>query len=286
MTLRSTVLGLTRDERHVYTWNDGRDVLALPSVTTVIGVVDKSGPLIGWAKRITAEAAVAHHDEIAGWIEMSGRDGAVGLLTKAATQKRDAAADVGARVHELAEAVSRGDHIEAEEEVAPYIAAYRQFQADYRPQFLALEEMACSLTHGYAGTLDSIAVIDGAVWMLDNKTSKGVYPETGMQLAAYGHADFIGRPGDATRYTIPKIEQYGVLHLRPEGYELIPFAVTADTFAAFLHALALHRWREGEAMRMVGQPLPHGPAIGDEAFQETWGTLHAPLHAPAKETAP
>ena len=50
-----TPLGLTRDERHVYGYNDGQVVrYPIPSVTTIIKLIDKSGPLVGWAKRETA----------------------------------------------------------------------------------------------------------------------------------------------------------------------------------------------------------------------------------------
>jgi hypothetical protein len=59
-------LGLTRDAKHRYTWNDGRLVAGpLPSVTTVLGVLDRSGPLVGWAKRETAACAVRNLDTLA-----------------------------------------------------------------------------------------------------------------------------------------------------------------------------------------------------------------------------
>jgi hypothetical protein len=254
--VRSAVLGLTRDERHGYVWSDGTTSTGtLPSVTTIMGVLDKSGPLIGWAKRITAEAAVDNRDQMAGWVEMAGRDGAISLLTKAATQKRDKAADVGTRVHALAESVARGVEVELTEEERPFLAAYQRFLEEWQPRYLAAEEMVVSLTHGYGGTFDAIVEMAGDVWMLDTKTSKGCYPETSLQLAAYTFADHIGRPGDTKRYSIPPITAYGVLHLRPEGYEVVPYNVTPRTFSAFLEALRIYRWREDEAPTIMGQPL-------------------------------
>jgi len=243
------VIGLTRDEKHNYRWNDGP---VLPSVTTIIGVVDKSGPLVGWAKRITAEAAVAHRDELEGWVGSFGQDGAVGMLTKAATAQRDKAANAGTDVHALAEALVRGMEPEIPTELAPYVAAYQAFLDEWRPDFLAAEEMVCNLTHGYAGTLDSIARIDGETWLLDIKTSKGVYPETGLQLAAYANAEFVGRAGTPKRFRLPRIERCGVIHVRPEGYRLVPFEVDRSTFGAFLAAKAIHDWR---AVATVGTPL-------------------------------
>lgn len=253
---RSTVLGLTRDERHGYRWSDGvTSTDTLPSVTTIMGVLDKSGPLIGWAKRITAEAAVDNAAQIPGWVALGGKSGAVSLLTKAATQTRDKAADVGTRVHALAESVARGQAVELTDEERPFLKAYQDFLAEWQPRYLAAEEMVVSLTHGYGGTFDAIVEMAGDVWMLDTKTSKGCYPETSLQLAAYTFADFIGRPADGKRYSIPPITAYGVLHLRPEGYEVVPYDVTQETFNAFLYARRLYEWRETQAPRVMGQPL-------------------------------
>lgn len=232
--------GLTRDERHVYRWNGGEP---LPSVTTIIGVVDKSGPLVGWAKKITAEAAVDHRAEIEGWVTLSGRDGAVSMLKTVAVAERDRAANRGTEVHTLAEGIARGQEVEIPEELAPYIASYRQFLVDWSPEYLAAEEMVANLMHGYAGTLDGIAKLAGETWLLDIKTSKGVYAETALQLAAYGNAQFIGRAGTERRFRIPPIDRYGVIHVRPERYQLIPIEVTRATFGAFLAAKAIHDWR-------------------------------------------
>lgn len=255
-------VGLTRDAKHNY-YLDGQG--PIPSVTTVLRIVDKSGPLVGWAKRITAEAAIDNRADLEKWYELGGRDGAVGLLTKATDTLRDRAATQGTDIHALAEAITLGHEVTVTDEQAPFVAAYRAWMADFEPSFLAAEEMVCSELHGYAGTLDAIVEIAGETWLLDYKTSKGVYSETALQLAAYGAADFIGRAGDPTRYALPKIDQYGVLHLRPEGYELVPFDLTG-AFDAFLSAKRLAAWKSSE------QAV--GPAIGPGLLK---------FQAPAKE---
>jgi hypothetical protein len=256
-------VGLARNERHEY-FLDGKGPIA--SVTTILKVVDKSGPLVGWAKRITAEAAVKHRVELAGWVESFGDDGAVSMLTKAATVIRDKAANAGSEIHQLAEAIVKGQDVEVPEDLAPYVAAYRTWVAEFEPEFIAAEEMVYS-HHGYAGTFDAIVRIAGEVWMLDYKTAKGVYPETALQLAAYAAADFIGRPGDPNRYAIPAIDQYGVVHIRPEGAELVPYDCTG-AFEAFLAFKRGAEWRQREGI--VGQPV--GPAL-------------LKFQAPAKEVA-
>ena len=256
VTTRTTSVGLTRDESHIYSWSDGRTVAGpFPGVTSIIGVLDKSGPLMGWARRITAEAAVRHAAELPKWAADFGTDAAVSLLTKAATNETAKAADVGTRIHALAESVSLGREVLLTDEERPFLAAYQQWLADFAPTFLATEEMVISLRHRYGGTFDAAVQIAGDVWLIDYKTSKGTYPETSLQLAAYANADFIGRPNDPVRYAVPAATQFGVLHLRPEGYELIPYHVDADTFAAFVHARHLYEWRETQARTVMGQAL-------------------------------
>lgn len=256
MTYRETgivQIGLTRDAKHNY-YLDGQG--PMPSVTGILKIVDKSGPLVGWAKRITAEAAVDNRADLDGWVELAGRDGAVSLLTKAATNLVDKASTTGSDIHALAEAITLGHEVTVTDEQAPFVDAYRQWIADFAPEFLAAEEMVCSLEHGYAGTLDAIVRIAGETWLIDYKTSKGVYPETALQLAAYGRAEFIGRAGDPQRYSIPAIDQYAVLHIRPEGYELVPYDVSG-AFEAFLSAKSLAAWKARE--NIVGRPV--GPAL-------------------------
>lgn len=258
-------IGLARDEAHNY-YLDGKG--PIPSVTSILKIVDKSGPLIGWAKRTTAEAALRHVAELPKWVEDFGSDGAVSMLTKASNVIRDKAANAGSEIHGYAEAIAKGQEVEVPEDLAPFVASLRQWMIDFEPEYLAAEEMVYS-SHGYAGTLDCIVRIAGEVWMIDYKTSKGVYEETALQLAAYAAADFIGRPGDPTRYAIPSVDQYGVVHIRPEGAELVPYDVTG-AFDAFLAAKRLFEWRAGKDI--VGRPI--GPAL-----------LKFPFHATAKEIA-
>lgn len=246
-------LGLTRTAGHVYSWNDGANVYSpLPSVTTVIGVLDKSGPLVGWAKRETAACAVRNLDVLLRMRETGGDAAATDWLKKIPDYQRDSAADVGSRIHALAGQINRGLEPAVSADEVPFIDAYRAFLASFRPRFVAAEEMVVSLRHGYAGTLDAIAVIDGETWLLDLKTGSGVYPETALQLAAYGAADFIGRPGITRRFRLPRASRFGVVHVRPEGARLIEYHVGRDTYAAFLEARRLHTWQQGPAKTAVG----------------------------------
>jgi hypothetical protein len=222
--------------------------------------VDKSGPLIGWAKKATAECAIRNLPMVTEMVKTGGPQAAVDWLKRIPDYQRDTSADLGTRVHILAEKVAFGESPEVTDEEAPFVTAYRRFLVDWQPQFLRVEAMVCNLSHSYAGTLDFLAVLDGKVTLGDIKTGSGAYSDAGLQLAALGGAEFVGWAGDPRKHPLPHIEQYVVLHLRPDlypdtGYRLIPYRVTADTFWKFLEAKSLWEWLQGDAKTVMGAPL-------------------------------
>jgi hypothetical protein len=254
----SAPIGLSRDANHIYTANYDGQIRVVPGVTGVLRVLDKPA-IVPWAQKITATAAIERRHVLDEWVQVGGVEAAIDLLRKAADNQRDKAGDVGSEVHNLADALNKGIPVTVPEDLAAFVEAYQRWVQDLSPKFLASEEMVFSEA-GYAGTLDSIAVIGGETWLLDIKTAaKGPWPETALQLAAYASADFIGRPNDPAKYAIPKIDQYGVVKVRPEGAQLYPFDVTAVEVDAFRAVLAAHAWRSARTSRLIGQPV--GPAL-------------------------
>lgn len=66
--------------------------------------------------------------------------------------------------------------------------SYKQFRAfdkEYKPAYIASEKVLASAKHGYAGTFDIFARIDGEETLLDFKTSQQVSKSVGKQTAAY-----------------------------------------------------------------------------------------------------
>ena len=134
MTTFPHSVGLWRNEKHLYWWADESGTTGpLPSITTVIKAVDKSGPLVGWAKKITAEAAVRNLDLVAQMTREGGEQAGIDFLKKLADHKRDKAADLGTRVHALAEAIAHQQHVEITEDEAPYVEAYGRWMAEWKP---------------------------------------------------------------------------------------------------------------------------------------------------------
>jgi hypothetical protein len=211
-----------------------------PSVTAIIKGGVPAPFLVQWAAKAAAEYAVAHLDRLA--LLPAGQ--AVQEVKRAPWDHRDHAASLGDLVHAAVEAHATGrPRPQLPPQAGPYLAAFEQFLADHRPVFVASEQTVYSRRYGYAGTLDAICELParGGLVLLDVKTGKGIYPEVALQLAAYAHAEFIGRP-DGTEQPIPAIAAGAVLHLRPGGHELVDVPIGQAVLEAFLAALAVFRW--------------------------------------------
>jgi hypothetical protein len=238
------VAGLERDEKHRYRWEGGK---WQPGVTSIIKALDKSGPLVGWAKRETAACAVRNLDTLATMVRDGGADSAARWLSSIPDYQRTAAADLGTRVHALAEAINNGQDIEVDSETEPFVTEYLRWQGTTKPKVVNAEYMVYSALHGYGGTADMAAWINAELWLIDIKTGKAVYPETALQLAGLRWADWAGKLGDPTKYKNPPATRFGVLHVRPDGAELVPFNVTADDFDAFCALRWARSWLDERA---------------------------------------
>jgi hypothetical protein len=242
------------DGRRVYVW-DGRE---LPSVSTLIANGIPKPFLTRWAAREAATYAVDNLPRLAGLPEAT----AVAEIKRAPFNRRDDAASLGDAVHAVIEGIitrptvlpSLPEGVRAVQ-VAPFISAFRQFDADYQPTWLHSEATVVSKRYGYAGTLDALCVLDGQVTILDVKTGNRVYPEVALQTAAYAGADFIATP-DGRELELPEVTAGMVLHLRPEGYRLLPVSIDFDVFEVFLAALQVARWSAGLAESVLGAALP------------------------------
>ena len=266
-------LGLTRTPKHVYTWRtETFDSGPLPSVTGILNIVDKSGALVGWAKRETAACAVRNLDMLAAMRQAGGDVAAVNWLKAIPDYQRDTAADIGTRVHALAESTAKGIPVTPTDEERPFLAAFQRFLDEWQPRYLATEEMVASLTHRYAGTLDAIVrrCFDQELVIVDYKTGREIYPEVGLQLAAYARGEFMGLP-DGSERRLPEIGVGAVLHLTPTGYEFRRVRIDDLLYRIFLHACEVARFRLEIASTVIGEPLLPDPADAPAGSPEEIG---------------
>ena len=250
--MADTPVGLWRTDDHQYRWNDGPYV---PGITTVMNQKDRSGPLIAWARKETAAKAVRDINQVLQIISESGPDAAIDYVKREPERLRDKAATRGTGVHLALEKMAYGLPYEVTAEEQTYVDAFVRDILPLKPAFKAVEFMVYSEQHLYGGTGDAIVEIEGELWLLDYKTSKGIYETTAMQLAALAWADFIGYSGDPIPQPVPSPDRFGVIHIQPDGAKLVPYNVTRDDFDAFLACRALYEWERSR------KPLIKGPRV-------------------------
>ena len=208
----------------------------VPGVTTLIGKGLPKPALPYWSARTVAEWVADNPDLTEDIKRMGGYGPAVAFLKEIPWQKRDTAAIRGTEVHALAEQLVHGAEVDVPEHLAQHVQGYVDWLDTTGAVALLSERPVASRTHWYAGTFDLIAELDGATWLLDIKTSSGVYGSTALQLTAYGHAEFY-LADDDTEQKLPDVDRYGVLHVTDAGTELheLPANQNEHAFKDFLH---------------------------------------------------
>ena len=149
----------------------------VPSVTNVIGILDKPA-LPRWSAKMVAERAAQMKRSLS-----SMDDGDIVDMLKAVPwQRSNRAAERGTDIHEYLEArLNAWEPGELSVDAEPYRAAADEWLGR------DIEIVATELTAfhpAYAGTMDFVARIDGRLTIGDFKTSKAIYDEAALQLAA------------------------------------------------------------------------------------------------------
>lgn len=232
---------------------DGRD---LPSVTTILGVIAKPA-LVKWAERTATEevvnaAADLYEDmsRAAGGASPLSRPGYVATLnTRLGKQRKSAremakAQEIGTQAHALVEWRLRemmgqpGKRPAATPPAEWAFQAWDAWRESVHLKPLWVEQVCYSLAHGYAGTLDLLAEVNGRRMLIDWKTSKAIYAEYHMQNAAYqvaveemGHGPVEG--GLLVR--LPKTEV-------DPAFEVVEVGARAPLFETFRACIDVWSW--------------------------------------------
>jgi len=143
----------------------------VPGTTTIIGRFKDSGGLLRWA---FAQGQAAERGEI--------RD---------LYDKRDEAAECGTLAHDCVEAHIHSEPLpslpdtETGRKARQAFEMYLSWAKMTRLEIIATEMPLVSEQYQYGGTPDAIGTLGGELFLLDWKTSNGVYPDYIIQLAAY-----------------------------------------------------------------------------------------------------
>lgn len=202
----------------------------VPGVTTILGVLDKPA-LRKWAAQQVAEY-VAENREAVEHLYAAGPGPMVAALKEMPWQRARDAASRGTSLHDYAERIIRGEEVDVPDELVPVVENALRFMEDYRIEPVLVEQCVASRAHLYAGKLDLIADSTLGRAVFDWKSGKRIYPEACFQMNAYAFADFYGENGD--EHPLPDTEgAYGV-HIRADGYDVLPLAFGPDVFEEFL----------------------------------------------------
>lgn len=236
-------------------------------VTSILGALNKPA-LVPWAAKLVATRAVEGivKGTLPAYVAEHGPDAAIDILKKTGDDTRDKAATIGSAVHAAIEALALGQPAPTEypEEVAGHMKMFDEFLEAYRPKFIMAEATVANRSEAYCGQLDSIVEIGGRRLVLDVKTSKGLYPEVALQLAAYRHAEFIGLD-DGTEAPMPETQGAVALHLRPRSWKLVQIETSPVVWNSFLYVREAYRWQKEMSREVIGDKLPT-IAAQDEAL--------------------
>jgi hypothetical protein len=236
-------------------------------VTTYIGIVDKSRPLITWATEL-------YRDYLLGMLETNIviSENVVYEGCSLHEERKQEAAAIGDEVHKWIERYVKGETPAMPEtrEAQIGVTAFLDWQAANNVKFLSSERVVYSEKHGYIGTLDIEAEVDRKLCLIDIKTSNGIYNTYGLQTAAYVRADeeetgkkYHGRwiirlSKETEAEYVERMakknanrERKGQSTFEPAPYQVFeskfldeqPDALNRD-FAAFLNAKALYEWNK------------------------------------------
>jgi hypothetical protein len=171
-----------------------RNGIKVPSVTTILGVISKPA-LLGWAVNETLDHVAQN------WRpgRVYSSDEIQDILTKAKESrhiKSKGAMDVGKSAHEwiesYIEARANGNEREARVPDHPLVRssvqAFLNWEKAHHVEYLHSERRIYSKSMNYSGTVDLVALVDGRITVIDFKTSKAIYNDYFLQVAAYAYA--------------------------------------------------------------------------------------------------
>jgi hypothetical protein len=225
---------------HGYKLDDQKIV----GVTTAIGVLDKPA-LRNWYAEQAAKRAIDEWDELA-LLPVSQR---LERIRYGARDTVQAAALRGNEIHDLGQQLANGEDVDVPPEHVGPVEAYARWLDEWDVTPIAAETPCASTKHGYGGTADlwgRVGKRDNAMCLLDIKTGKGVYNETGLQLAAYRFTDLM-QPEKGVEIPTPVVDLVYVAHVLPDAVRMLPVTADEAVFRDFLYVLQAYRAQQSWA---------------------------------------
>lgn len=167
----------------------------IPSPSSIINKLDKSPQLIHWAVNCFEEKMV---ELMRDGVNFS-KDDVESMIAEGKTahnQKKESACSVGTVVHKYAEEYSATKSTdmpegyedlddEEKERADKGIKAFMSWVEEKKPEFLQSEFPIFSKKQRFVGQSDELVQFEGGKYLLDYKTSKGVYSSHFYQASSY-----------------------------------------------------------------------------------------------------
>lgn len=238
---------LTFKDGRFYTDEDGN---YFPSATTLLEAYPKPPQLIMWMKEVGSKA-----DEI-----------------------RDAAGKRGSAVHQLTEDYDNGVECTLLDEYGKprysldewsMFERYVEFSVNHKPEHHLIEQTFIGGGLGFAGTIDRVCTIDGKTYVLDIKTSNGIYNSYWLQLAAY--RELYMKCASKLSSSLPKVDGVAILWLNSKtrtsgkkgdvqgkGWQMVTEMDTSKQWSLFQAVQQLwHAEHEGDKPKEFSYQLSH-----------------------------
>jgi len=218
----------------------------VPSVTNVIGILDKPA-LPRWAAKLVAERAMALKHSLA---RMDDGD-VVDTLKGAPWQRSSRAAERGTDIHAYLEhRLNWWEPEQLSDDAMPYKDAADDWLERCGPDEVIATEL--TMFHPmYAGTTDVVMRRGEKIVIADFKTSKAIYDEAALQLAALAgcYTDAEGQPvpwrdADGEFIEFPELV---VIRIGTDGWEEKVVADQMGSLRVFFGLLDAWHWKHGKA---------------------------------------
>ncbi len=208
---RRRTMALKKDHI-VYKLSDGTKAVG---TTTAIGVMAKPA-LIPWSNKL-------------------------GLQGIKVGEYVDNLADIGTLAHSMIMAYLKKEELDTSEYSQSQIdlaensfLSYLEWAKGYTITPILIETPLVSEEYRFGGTLDLLASINGVNTLIDFKTGKAIYPEHGVQVAAYYMLAL------EYGYTISKVLILRIGRDESEGFEVKPVENLEANWEVFTHCLAIY----------------------------------------------
>jgi hypothetical protein len=244
-----TVIIKFDEEKHRYFVNGERK----EGVTTYLKAINKPA-LIPWAVKKTIEHVRVHLDDLSTGkitIDKFNTNEILYSASKAADQARDKAAEIGTAIHLWVEQHIKRQRPEMPDDpvILNGVNAFLKWKDEHKVKLLTSEKIIYSKKYDYSGIIDVIAEIEGKPYIVDIKTSNGIYDEMKLQVAAYMHAE---QEESGKQYAGRWIIRLGK-DLDGNGepdFEAVYLDLQKDAFkkdfAAFVNIMQFYRWQQAQ----------------------------------------